>query len=229
MDYRLYSMVSRLFVLVFFCSQTLLGQQDTLNQTNVRGLKTGFWRVYHKTHPKSRHYEGRFENGKKLGKFLYYNKKDQLVAHRIYFPKDTSYVYFLDKNQQVIGQGGFKGNKKSGKWTYLDENQNKVREDEFRYGVLNGLSLLYDKETQHVIIKQYYKRGFQHGPFERYDPNGKLVIKGQYVNGKLDGHTTYFNPETGHKEIEGKYVGGVRKGEWKFYLNGVESHTEMYP
>ena len=97
----------------------------------------------------------------------------------------------------------------------------------FREGILDGLSVSYDKN----IIRQIgnYHNGLLNGTFIRYGKNGKALEYAIYVNGKKHGFYREYDEVTGKIIYEGIFKEGLRDGAFRsFYREGQIKRVVRY-
>lgn len=88
--------------------------------------------------------EGEFENGTKIGKWLYYYDSKKIKFEINYLndkQNGNTSTYFENGNLQSVGN--YSDGNKTGKWVYYDDNANKSYEETYKEGKLNGDYISY--------------------------------------------------------------------------------------
>ncbi|MGO4819694.1 toxin-antitoxin system YwqK family antitoxin [Flavobacterium sp. W22_SRS_FP1] len=88
--------------------------------------------------------EGEFENGTKIGKWLYYYDSKKIKFEINYFndkQNGNTSTYFENGNLKSVGD--YSDGNKTGKWVYYDDNANKSYEETYKEGKLNGNYISY--------------------------------------------------------------------------------------
>jgi S1-C subfamily serine protease/antitoxin component YwqK of YwqJK toxin-antitoxin module len=115
--------------------------------------------------------EGNFDNGNKVGIWIYYND-DKSIKSLLNYVNDTlngkSINYF--KNGNISSEGEYLNGKKNGLWVYNKDNKDRDYEENYLYGKQNG-------------------------SFISYFENNKIYEKGTMVDGWKDGRwlTNYYD------------------------------------
>lgn len=124
------------------------------------------------------------------------------------------------KPDQVVEEGNYKDNKKTGVWKAFWPNGNTRSEIEYKNNRANGSYILYF-ENGKVEEEGNWKNNVNQGDFKRYYPNGQVAQEKTFNSaGKTDGKVTYWY-ENGKKELEFSATNGVEEGELvRYYPNG---------
>lgn len=106
---------------------------------------------------------------------------------------------------------------KDGTWkTYNNENR-LTGIDTYRFGRLNGPSMLYDADGN-IQYKISYKNGNFDGVFETYKKMENTTVLDStetYVNNILNGETVFFTYfQNGQSEVKGNFYNGKYIGKW---------------
>jgi antitoxin component YwqK of YwqJK toxin-antitoxin module len=215
-----------IFLLLAFCS-LLMQAQDTLNVTDTKGRKQGFWRRVD-TAGKTI-YEGRFRDGVPEGEFRYFypNGKLKTISKISNQGKRAEAVtYFL--NGKKMAAGNYLDEKKDSTWQFFSEsNGTLVSMDNYRAGVLEGKSQVFypDGVLSEMI---HYKNGARDGLWEQYYLDGKLKLSGAYQAGDKVGPFRTFHT-SGQPMITGQYTQGHQDGTWVYFDDkGVITKKEFY-
>lgn len=165
---------------------------------------------------------GKYEDGKKIGTWKYYYPNGQI---------------------EQTGKYSLKG-KLDGAWKWFFENGSLLKEEFYRNGVRDGISIEYD-ETGKIIEEGEFVNGLEEGLW--YESNGDFYTRGNYTDGLKSGNWiqyTLIKGETktdsilsfkgnfiedlpdgkhvrfwdnGKKKEEGLFIMGKREGEWFQY------------
>ena len=201
--------------------------QDTLNITDSKGHKQGYWRKLdsHGTVI----YEGRFRDGVPEGKFSYYYPDGRLKTVSVVSGEGKRAVtvsYF--KNGRKMAAGNYLDEKKDSCWQFFSESDgNLVSEETYKSGLIEGQSKVYFPEGGLSELFNY-KNGIKDGPWEQYYPDGKPRLRGIYEAGDKQGpFKTFYN--SGQLMMVGQYALGHQNGTWTYYSeNGTVSKKEFY-
>jgi antitoxin component YwqK of YwqJK toxin-antitoxin module len=218
----------RVFLLMLFAifSSVLFGQ-DTLNITDGKGQRQGYWRKLDSAGRVI--YEGRFKDGTPAGKFSYFYPDGKLKTISIVSDKGkraATVSYFT--NGRKMAEGKYLDEKKDSTWQFFSEsNGSVVSRETYRAGLIEGQSKVFYPEGG-LSESLYYKSGVKDGLWEQYYLDGKLKLRGAYKAGEKHGpFKTYYN--SGKPMIEGQYNLGHQDGIWNYYdEKGAVSKKEFY-
>jgi len=215
-----------IFILITFFSGTL-SAQDTLNKTNSKGNKQGFWRKLDSAGRVI--YEGRFRDGVPDGEFRYYYPDGKLKTVSMVSNQGKRAVtvsYF--QNGRKMAAGNYLDERKDSTWQFFSEsNGTLVSQETYQAGLINGLSRVFYPDGG-VSELHYYKSGIRDGLWEQYYLDGKLKLRGAYKGGEKQGlFKTFYN--SGRLMMEGRYSHGHQDGVWIYYdEKGTVSKKEVY-
>jgi antitoxin component YwqK of YwqJK toxin-antitoxin module len=124
------------------------------------------------------------------------------------------------KPDQIVEEGDYKDNKKTGIWKLYWPNGNVKQEAEYKNNRPSGKYTNY-YESGKVEEEGNWKNNANTGSFKRYHPNGQVAQEKTFSEqGKSTGKTTYYYPN-GKKELEFSTNNGVEEGEMvRYYPNG---------
>jgi antitoxin component YwqK of YwqJK toxin-antitoxin module len=213
MHYRLSLFLA---VLIIQPSLSYAQQADTLNRTDSKGMKQGYWI---KKYPGGRiQYEGFFLNDKPAGTFKRYYEKGQIQSVQE-FSSDGSWsdATFYHTNGFIASKGRYIGQSKEGKWQFFSEKTEGylICEEDYLNNQKNGISLKYYPGKK-LCEKLTYVKDIKSGDWTQYYPNGQICVSGFYSDGRLQGKFTVFF-ENGQPEYSGQYLDDARNGEWTRY------------
>jgi antitoxin component YwqK of YwqJK toxin-antitoxin module len=217
--------ISILALFTFF--SCILFAQDTVNVTDAKGQRQGFWR---KLDTAGRVvYEGRFMDGVPSGEFRYYYSGGKLkTVSKVsnHGRRAVTVSYF--PNGKEMAAGNYLDEKKDSTWQFFSETDGTlVSLENYVAGMINGLSKVFYPEGG-LSELHYYKNGIKDGLWEQYYLDGKLKLRGAYKSGEKQGaFKTWYN--SGHPMIEGLYSLGHQDGTWTYYdEKGAISKKEIY-
>jgi antitoxin component YwqK of YwqJK toxin-antitoxin module len=183
---------------------------DTLNKLDAKGQKHGYWKKYNGDTLK---YEGRFDHGVPVGKFVYYYADRKIKSINIYSDngkQSYSTMYFPEGSK--LSEGLFINQKREGLWKTYDGYDAVISECEYKNGQKWGLSKRY-YQNGNILEVANYINGWMDGQYAQYFPDNVPKIKGTYVNTKRNGIWVFYHGN-GIVYTTGKYVDGLRQGDW---------------
>lgn len=203
-----------LFIFILL-SCSVIFAQDTINQTDKDGKKHGFWIKKDKAGIKI--YEGRFEHGIPTGEFRYFYPDGNLkTISKLSSGGNFAYVVSYFPNGKKMAEGYYRNEKKDSTWIFYSEFTDvKIREENYRDGVLNGLSRFYYPNGEPYELKNYIN-GVQEGSWEKYNETGVLRLKGNYQAGEKNGKIFLYG-DNGKVVTKGLYTNGHQDGDWVYY------------
>ena len=215
-----------IFVLVTFFS-CILFAQDTLNITDSKGHKQGYWR---KLDSGGRVvYDGRFRDGVPEGVFRYFypdGKLKTVSTVSIQGKRAVTVSYF--PNGMKMAAGNYLNEKKDSIWQFFSEsNGDLVSEETYLTGLIHGQSKVFYPEGG-VSELRLYKNGIKEGLWEQYYPDGKLKLRGNFQAGDNQGAFMIFY-NSGQPMVQGRYAEGHKDGIWMYYdEKGAIAKKESY-
>lgn len=130
---------------------------------------------------------------------------------RIYMPRQ--------KDTILLATGRYLNRKKTGLWTWYDENGDKTATGKYSNGLKTGIWKEYDETG--FEIAGYYVAGRKQGEWKKYtccdDPEITVKYKENYQQGLLHGLRTEY--ESNHKIFQGNYAYGLGHGKFIYYDN----------
>ncbi len=200
--------------LITFFSLCLFAQ-DTLNVTDNKGKRQGFWRKVDTAGKVI--YEGRFRDGIPNGEFRYFYPDSKLktvskISARGRRAETVSYF----PNGKKMAVGNYLDEKKDSIWQFFSETTGTVVSAEtYQHGLINGLSQVFYPDG--VLSElQHYKNGVKDGLWEQFYLDGKLKLRGAWQAGEKAGaFRTFYN--SGQPMIVGQYSFGHQDGTWIYY------------
>lgn len=124
------------------------------------------------------------------------------------------------KPEQVVEEGYYSANRRSGVWIKYYPNGNKKSEISYKRGRPNGSFKLF-YENGNVEEEGEWTNRLYNGAFKRYYEDGTLEQEKTFdANGKAKGKVVYYYPN-GKKELEFTSANGKETGvATRFYPNG---------
>jgi antitoxin component YwqK of YwqJK toxin-antitoxin module len=215
------------FFMAALWAPVTLYAQDTVNQVDAQGKRTGYWIKTDQAGAKV--YEGRFMDGIPYGEFRYYYPDGTLKTISVFSDdgqKARSISYY--RNGKLMAKGNYLNERKDSTWLfYSEEDSTILSEENYRAGVRDGISKVF--LPGHILSEQTtWKNGVQDGPWELYFTDGHLKLKGSYKNGDRDGRFILYYP-SGAVMITGSYREGHQDGRWVYLTEkGDTDKTETY-
>lgn len=205
------------FFACFFISESSNAQK--INQFDKNKKRTGVWKKYY---PNKRiRYVGKFENGKEVGVFKFYDitASDNPVIIKTFFEdSDSLFVQFYTLSGKIETEGVLNGRKRTGNWRYFYPDGTLMSEENYKEGKLEEEQLVYYPDGQ-VTEFSVYKNGLLDGVCSKYSSKGILIEEITYTKGKPNGLAKYFELNGDLKEV-GHYKDGKRVGKWEYYMEG---------
>lgn len=199
---------------------------DTINQTNEDGHKTGYWK---KTNEEGMLlYEGHFENDVPVGEFTYYYPDGIVKAKTEFFSNGArAMTITYHHSGKKMSEGIYVNKEKDSLWRYYDSEGILLKEE------------FYKDQQKHDTWKTFYasgqvaeettwEYGVQQGPWRQYFSDGQLKSSGNFANNEKQGTFDYYYPN-GRLRTTGNYENGYKTGEW-FYMDeeGKVIKKEVY-
>src|SRR6476620_542991 len=188
-------------LMILFFVQALSAQTD-VNKLDQKGKKHGVWKgVY--TESKRPRYEGKFEHGKEVGTFQFFDdtKAGTVIATREFNPKDNSaYTIFYNQDGHKVSEGKEVNHLYEGQWKYYHENLPDIMTIEnYKAGKLHGKRTVFYRGSgvageENIAEETNYSNGKKNGPYKKYTLKGVLLEDSNYKNGALDGPAVYKDP-----------------------------------
>ncbi|MBM3420683.1 MAG: hypothetical protein FJY11_06060 [Bacteroidetes bacterium] len=214
-------------IILLSASLTVLAQvPDTINITDSRGKKQGYW--IKRDDDGKVLYEGRFIDDNPVGEFRRYYPDGRLRSLMVHSGGSPEvFVKFFHPNGFIAAEGLYINQKKEGNWKFFSKNSSEylICEELYRNDLRNGPSVKYYKDGI-IAEKLNYTDDIRTGEWTQYYVTGKLCIKAAYVKGLLEGPFEVFYPN-GQHEFKGQYTNNVRNGLWLVYKEDGKPEFEM--
>jgi antitoxin component YwqK of YwqJK toxin-antitoxin module len=201
--------------------------QDTINRTDSKGRKQGYWGK--KSDDGKKIYEGHFRDNYPDGQFRYFYPDGKIKAVSNYSShgrRVRTVTYF--QNGKKMAEGNFVDEKKDSTWRFYSEFDGALTSEEsYSAGSKDGISKTYyaGKGLAEIMT---WKNGVREGPWEQYYSDGRIKLRGSFKNDQKDGKfmTLY---SSGLPMIAGQYIDGNPEGTWLYYTEkGVIRKKEFF-
>jgi len=141
-------------------------------------------------------------------------QREYALANRNIVPAGTWKTYA--KNGTLIRKESYDDNGKlSGSFTLYDTTGHQLRAEEYQFGVLNGVQLIYHANSSIVATRTEYISGRKNGRFIEQHKNGTKAIEGNY---KTDLKIEVWNYYNTNGEL-------IKEENWK---NGKLGRTKTF-
>ena len=162
------SILLTLVLIAVSAGQPAYGQENTMNQLDTKGNKTGLWQI---TSSEGIIIEkGHYRDGRKEGLWTGYYS-DGSVKHEITF-------------KEGIANGAAR---------FYFENGQLWEEGVWREAFWVGDYRLYHANGQAAYEFTYNETGKRQGEQRYYYPDGNIMYKGKWANGAVDGHVEVYD------------------------------------
>ncbi|MCX6282549.1 MAG: hypothetical protein NTU51_11370 [Bacteroidetes bacterium] len=196
--------VAFLFLVPFILKaqvQTVAKPGDTINKTDVSGLRTGYWEE---------------KSGEVMNKGTYNQSK-----------KEGCWIGFYPNN--VIAKlEYFKNGLREGPSVQLDRRGKVSMFETYHQGTLSGQQIVYSQVADFPVSETNYFMGVKNGLYRLYYDNGKIQEESNYLQNMKDGPSRWFN-KNGRMMAEYNYKSGSFEGVQKtFYDNDTVQVRSNY-
>lgn len=190
--------------------------QITINKTDDKGLKQGYWVKLNPTTGKPA-YKGTFKDDKPVGVFKYYYSEIDTMKTVMEFKNNGTVgyatVFYMTGKKQA--QGKYVNEKKDSVWTFYDELGKLLSTEGYKDGKKEGKSLIYYPNGE-ISEERNFKNDLNHGVFKQFFEGKKVKGEGTYVDGKQVGKSAFYYP-SGIPAAMGYYKeNGNRNGVWVY-------------
>jgi antitoxin component YwqK of YwqJK toxin-antitoxin module len=171
-----------------------LFSQKTINVTDSKGLKQGYWV---KLNPKTNKiiYRGQFKDNKPFGVFKYYFEETDTIKTLMEFKNEgkTAYAQIFHLNNSIQAKGKYTNEKKDSVWMFYDEYGKKLCSENYKNGLKEGKSIIYYPDGN-VLEEGTYKNDKKHGAFKQLYPDKKIKMECSYKDGVMIGKNAFYYP-----------------------------------
>ncbi|WZL88550.1 hypothetical protein VS868_13195 [Salinimicrobium sp. 3283s] len=210
---------SALYLILLLTSPAMA--QTSLNAYDNRGEKHGDWIEYYDNNQSQPKFEGRYEHGKRIGLFKFYQEGLKHPVAVMNFDPNSEKVAakYLAQDGSTISEGEFTGQQRTGTWTYYHQDSDDVMmTEQYVNGELHGQKKIYYDNGQ-LAEEATYNKGHLDGPRKLYSVKGVVLEDLLYKAGKLHGPAKIYNGK-GELVSKGIYENDKHHGTWKYYENG---------
>jgi len=214
-----------LIIFMFLLLSGNIIAQNTVNQVDAQGRKQGFWTK--KTADGKLLYQATFKDDKPVGEMKRFHPNGKIKAVLNFVQgSELSDAKLFDEAGNLIAQGKYTGQKKTGEWNYYKDKKI-VSTDNFQNGLKNGQSKRWFK-TGELLEESTWKDDKLNGMYHSYFQDGKVFMECKYLQGKLNGpFNTWF--ADGTLELDAFYVSDLQDKDWLYYDNaGTVLYTLKY-
>jgi antitoxin component YwqK of YwqJK toxin-antitoxin module len=127
---------------------------------------------------------------------------------------DESDAQLFDEQGKLVASGKYAGQKKTGEWKYMANNQI-ISTEIYLNGKKNGTSKRYYK-TGELLEEANWQDDRLHGNYRSYFQDGKPYLECKYAEGKRNGAFKTSFPN-GELELDAFYTDDVRDKDWNYY------------
>lgn len=209
-----------------------LHSQNSFNKLDEKGKKQGVWKgVYEDT--KNPKYEGTFEHGKEVGKFVFFdNTKSKIIIATREFNKlnNEAHTVFFDQNKNKVSEGKVVNKSFEGEWKYYHKASSSIMTIEnYKNGKLEDLRTVYYPNGK-IAEETNYKNNSKEGFCKIYTQNGIVIEESFYKNNMYNGASIFRDTE-GNLVSKGNFVNGKKSGIWQFFEKGklIKETNMSYP
>ena len=189
---------------------------DTLNRTDAKGKKIGWWKTYYPGNKiKS---IGYYKNDLPIGLFRHYYEKGGLRAEMTWLPDGiTCDAVIYSEEGKKYASGRYVNKKKHGLWTYFFESGIVGSIEEYDKGKPIGTWKYYYPDGKKILDETSYANGLRQGAWKQFYESGTVKMSATYQRDTLMGRCTYFYP-SGKTELTGEFsTKGLKQGIWFRY------------
>ena len=216
-------------ITILFAFMLCTGYAQPKNQTDIKGLKQGYWEKID-TDTKKPLYKGTFKDNKPQGIFYYYYKGTDSLHTKTEFREEGKIAYVTMYHLisgKIQAKGKYVNEEKDSVWNFYDEKGILLSTDVYTNGKKNGLSKVFYANGA-LSEEKNYKNNVPDGPFKQLYEDKKLKAQGTYMAGEFNGKCSWFYPN-GVAAAQGVYDKGVKKGLWLYKMqNGKLSEKEVW-
>ena len=215
-----------IFFLVLICSLSSLSfSQQSVNQTDSKGLKQGKWVAKYSSGTLK--YEGSFVNNKPVGDWRRYHENGKTKALMNYRLNSARvFASLFDEEGKLYAKGVFEGTLRDSTWNFYSGNLI-VQSENFHLGKKEGKAETFDQNGK-LLSEKVWKNDSICGQAVEYFPDGTKRNEVSYKGGKKNGPALFYD-ENGVKSMEGSYCDDLSDGDWKvFDKNGKLKYQIKY-
>ncbi|HAQ21499.1 MAG TPA: hypothetical protein DCR40_20050 [Prolixibacteraceae bacterium] len=203
--------------LLIFCLLVLISgnifAQNAVNQTDSQGRKQGFWTK--KDADGKLLYQATFKDDKPVGEMKRFHPNGKVKAILNFVEgSDLSNAKLFDERGNLIAQGKFAGQMKTGEWIYL-KGTGIILTETYINGIKDGISKRF-YTTGELLEESNWQNNKMHGIYRTYFQDGKPFLECNYSGGKRNGTFKTWFPN-GQPELDASYHNDARDQDWKYF------------
>lgn len=187
--------------------------QSAINQVDEMGKRQGLWMK--RDSEGKLIYQATFKDDKPVGemKRFHPNGKTKAVL-KFTEGSNESDAKLFDERGNLVAEGKYVEQKKSGKWNYLI-NSKVVLTENYQDGLKEGTSQRF-YSTGELLEECNWKADKLNGTYRTYFQDGKVFLECNYLDGHRNGKfISQFS--NGYPEIDGNYKDDARDLDWNYY------------
>lgn len=198
--------------LFFFLSGNIIAQ-NSINQVDAQGRKQGSWAK--KDTEGKIVYQATFKDDKPIGEMQRFHPNGKIKAILNFAEgTDESDAQLFDERGKLIARGKYDGQRKTGEWKYLADDQ-VVSTETYLNGQKNGVSKRFYK-TGELLEESNWQNDQLNGIYRSYFQDGKPLLECNYQEGKRNGAFKTWFPN-GALELDAAYTNEARDKDWKYF------------
>lgn len=203
------------FFIILLCAISFSFAQTSINQTDSKGKKQGFWKKYDSKGALL--YEGSFKNDVPIGEFKYYHGNGKLKSTSTFIQGvHKVFTTLYHENGAKAAEGIFIDQQKDSIWNYYSDNSKLINTECYKKGLKDGTWRTYSAQTGTLLEEENYSEDKLNGTKKSFFTNGNLNTKIEYINGKMNGAAESYYPDK-TLSSRGSYHQNSRNGNWDFY------------
>jgi len=193
------------------------GQQDTVNQLDSKGKKTGYW--VSKDPSGVKVYEGYFRDGHPVGRFFRFHPNGKIRAEMNYQPDGMRVAARLYDTEAILrAEGVYLNQVKDGLWSFYSGQGKPIYRINYNKGKVHGEALRYDSNGT-LLEQTHWTNNQLNGLQIIFYPDNKPQAKINYRVGNIHGPYQLLFPD-GLPEVQGIYDTGLKTGKWDYFKPG---------
>jgi len=205
-----------LIILIFLLFSGSIIAQNTVNQVDAQGRKQGLWTK--KDTSGRLLYQATFKDDKPVGEMKRFHPNGKVKAE-MNFESGTgiSNAKLFDEQGNLIAQGKYDGQKKTGEWSYFLASRI-VSTETYVNGLKEGLCKRF-YTTGELFEESNWDKDKLNGIYRTYYQDGKIYLECNYTDGKRNGkfRTNFSN---GNTELDASYTDEVKDSNWQYFDEG---------
>lgn len=210
-------------ILLFCLSMASVTAQ---NAVDAQGRRSGAWSA--KYPGGQSRYEGTFDAGVPVGRFVYYHENGFLSAQMDY--RDRTGLCMseqFDDKGKLMAQGKYQSDRlRDSVWTIFAFDGTRLELATYSAGDLQGAYTMFYPDGR-VMERGDYDKGKKTGVWTRFSDVGVKERIATFAEGMLQGTWSEFD-SNGRISVVGSYQNDMREGKWNYLERGVLLRSEVY-